>query len=202
MKKITNFIFYIEFILFDLFFRFLTYLIPFMLLIVHSIIYFSAPLILIGFSSIFLWYFKFKIDIKLAIYLSLIIYYFFLTFFNKPLLLLIEFITPARYNSSKKLKPYNIKEISEDILSIDNVKLIIYVLNFIFIIFINIIKFQNFKIYNNINFIENPLLQSFVTFIAFERIISLSKSIKIKPATLNYKILKGIKDKIEELKKE
>jgi len=115
---------------------------------------------------------------------------------------LIEFITPARYNSSKKLKPYNIKEISEDILSIDNVKLIIYVLNFIFIIFINIIKFQNFKIYNNINFIENPLLQSFVTFIAFERIISLSKSIKIKPATLNYKILKGIKDKIEELKKE
>ncbi|WP_143147333.1 hypothetical protein [Chishuiella changwenlii] len=116
------------------------------------------------------------------------------------MLLFVAKISPARYKDSQKLKPYNIKEISEYLLSQDNLKIIIYTFNFIAIIFLNVYNFQNLDFCDKIPLFEKPILQSLVSFIAFDRAITLFKGLKFKPSEMFEKILNGIKNKKESLK--
>ncbi|SHL54976.1 hypothetical protein SAMN05443634_1111, partial [Chishuiella changwenlii] len=152
------------------------------------------------YSSLALTHFDILINTELKIYLSLLFVYLFYVNCNKIMLLFVAKISPARYKDSQKLKPYNIKEISEYLLSQDNLKIIIYTFNFIAIIFLNVYNFQNLDFCDKIPLFEKPILQSLVSFIAFDRAITLFKGLKFKPSEMFEKILNGIKNKKESLK--
>ncbi|UTF94739.1 hypothetical protein J2O08_08750 [Elizabethkingia anophelis] len=166
----------------------------------NSLLFLSIPIVITTYSSIALTYFNIPINLELKIYLSLLFIYIFYVTLNKGLLLYLANMSPARYKDSKKLKPYNIKEISEYLLSQDNMKIFIYTINFLAIIFINIYKFQQFNFNNEILSYEKPILQSLVTFIAFDRAITLLKSTNFKPSELYSKIIEGINNKKNSLK--
>ncbi|WP_146128028.1 hypothetical protein [Elizabethkingia anophelis] len=166
----------------------------------NTLLFISIPIVITTYSSIALTYFNVPINLELKIYLSLLFIYVFYITLNKGLLLYLANMSPARYRDSKKLKPYNIKEISEYLLSQDNMKILIYTFNFLAIILINIYKFQKFNFNSEILFLEKPILQSLVSFIAFDRALTLFKSTNFKPSELYKKILDGINNKRDSLK--
>jgi len=199
-KKIFHLLYNIPFLPFYFLFEALTYAIPVNLILLNVFLYISFPIILVSYTSIALTYFEIPINFELKLYLSFLLVYLFYVTFNNLMLLFVAKLSPARYKDSRKLKPYNIREISEYLLCQDNLKIIIYLFNFLAIIFINIYKFQNLEFYNKILLLEKPILQSLVTFIAFDRAITLFKGLKFKPSELYQKILAGIKNKKESLK--
>lgn len=199
-KRVFQILLILPLLPFYFLFEILTYTIPINLILINVFLFLAFPIILITYSSIALSYFKIPINYELKLYLSLLFTYLFYVTFNKIMLKFVANISPARYKNSKKLKPYNIKEISEYLISQDNMKIVIYTFNFLAIIFINIYKFQNFNFYDKIPLFEKPILQSLVTFIAFDRVITLFKNLNFKPSELFNKILLGIKSKKESIK--
>lgn len=182
------------------FFELLTYTIPINLVMMNVFLYLSFPLMIVSYTSLGLTFFQSPINFELKLYLSFLFVYLFYVNCNKLMLGFVARISPARYKDSKKLKPYNIKEISEYLLSQDNLKIIIYTFNFLAIICINIYKFQNLTFFDQFLLFEKPILQSLVTFIAFDRAITLFKGLMFKPSELFNKIVTGIKNKKESLK--
>lgn len=109
-------------------------------------------------------------------------------------------MSPARYSSSQKLKPYNIKEISEYVLSEDNIKILIYALNFCVIFLINLNQFESPRFFEILNNLEKPTMQALISFIAFDRVITLLKTAKFRPSVLYQKTKSGIDAKIKQLR--
>lgn len=198
--KFFEYLYSIPLLPFHLFFELLTYAIPVNLVTMNVFLYLSFPVMIVSYASIGLTYFHSPINFELKLYLSFLFVYLFYVNCNKLMLGFVAKISPARYKDSKKLKPYNIKEISEYLLSQDNLKIIIYTFNFLAIILINIYKFQNLTFFDQILLFEKPILQSLVTFIAFDRAITLFKGLTFKPSELLNKIMTGIKNKKESIK--
>lgn len=199
-KKIFQFLYTVPLLPLYFFLETLTYTIPINLILMNVFLYIGFPIILVSYTSFALTYFDFQVNFELKLYLSFLFVYLFYVTFNRLMLSYVAKISPARYKDSKKLKPYDIKEISEYLLSQDNMKLIIYSFNFLAIIFINVYKFQELNFNDKILLFEKPILQSLVTFIAFDRAITLFKGLVFKPSELYHKILTGIKNKKETLK--
>src|SRR5690554_2870886 len=137
-KKYLEFMYSLPLAPFYILFKILTYTIPFNLIIMNVILYITFPIVLVTYSSFALTYFKIPINFELKQYLSFLFVYLFYVTFNRLMLFYVAKLSPARYKDSKKLKPYNIKEISEYLISQDNLKILIYSFNFLAIIFINI----------------------------------------------------------------
>lgn len=199
-KQIFKILYNIPFLPFYLFFQILTYTIPISFILVNIILYICCPILIVSYTSIILTHYEVPVNYELKLYLSFLLVYLFYVTFNKIALVFLAKLSPARYRDSTKLKPYNIKEISEYILSEDNMKIMIYVFNFLAIIFINIYKFQNLAFFDKVLLLEKPILQSLVTFIAFDRAMILFKGLQFKPSELYQKILIGIKNKNESLR--
>lgn len=199
-KQIFEILYNIPLLPFYVFFQILTYTIPISLILMNVFLYISFPILVVSYTSIVLTHYRVAINYELELYLSFLLVYLFYVTFNKLALLFVAKLSPARYKDSTKLKPYNIKEITEYLLAEDNMKILIYSFNFLVIIFINIYKFQNLNFYDKVLVLEKPILQSLVTFIAFDRAMILFKGLKFKPSELYEKILTGIKNKKESLK--
>ncbi|MGQ8869406.1 hypothetical protein [Myroides sp. TSA_177.3] len=199
-NKIIQFVFQILYFPFSLVSKILNNTFPLILIMMNVILYIGLPLIIVANSSLFLKLLKTPINFELKLYLSFLTSYVFYITFNKVILKFIEKNSPARYKTSQKLKPYNIKEISEYLLSKENMRFLIYTFNFFAIIFINIYKFQELSFYDTILLLERPIIQSLVTFIAFDRAIILLKDLKFKPSEFYKKIEIGIQNKKDSLK--
>lgn len=199
-KNIFKFLYGIPLLPFYFLHEILTYTIPFNLILMNVFLYLGFPIIIVSYSSIAFTFFNIPVNFELKLYLSFLFVYLFYVTFNKLMLYYVSKMSPARYKDSNKLRPYNIKEISEYLLSQDNMKIMIYSFNFLAVIFINVYKFQNLNFYDKILLFEKPILQSLVTFIAFDRAITLFKGLRFKPSELYRKILIGIKNKKESLK--
>lgn len=120
--------------------------------------------------------------------------------FNYQIRKLIYKISPARINSSKKLKPYELDKLTDYMLSENNVRFLIYSIYVILLIITNYINFEeNSLSINNSN--DKAILQSFVTFIAFDRALSLLKQLEFKPSDFLNKIIKSIENKFKDLEK-
>lgn len=92
-------------------------------------------------------------------------------------------VIPGFVLKEDKKKNKKIVDICNYIVSPGNIKLVIYVLFFIALLFFNFQNFQEvsfFKIQN----IDAAILQSFLTFIAFERILMNIKLTKFRPSEL------------------
>lgn len=120
--------------------------------------------------------------------------------FNYQIRKLIYKISPARINSSKKLKPYELDKLTDYMLSENNVRFLIYSLYVILLIITNYTNFEeNYLSINITN--DKAILQSFVTFIAFDRALSLLKQLEFKPSDFLSKIIKSIANKYKDLEK-
>lgn len=82
------------------------------------------------------------------------------------------------------------------ILSEKNLKLGIYVSHFLALILVNLDDLQGYRIYDELLLIKTPLLQAFITFIAFDRITVLLKSESFKPSVIYLNIMLYVTNRI------
>jgi len=184
---------------FDLAFAILTFIIPISIILIHLIFYVGISFLipeLIYLTCDF-------IDNQLIsqqthIYLLISSASFIMVILNFQLRSYIHRISPARFKTSEKLKPYRLEEISEYILSENNVRFIIYST---YVIILTIINFSSFQAYTTIfNPYENTILQSFVTFIAFDRAIGIMKNLNFKPSDFLIMLIRSVYNKLESIK--
>jgi|SRR5690554_706170 len=195
LNKITNIILFPAGIILSIG----TIIIPFVFLLIH-VIYYLAFVILI--PSIIL-----KLLVLLDIcpiinpstltYVKFTFSVFIAVLFNFQLRHLIYKISPARLKSSVKLKPYELDKLTNYLLSENNVRFSIYSVYVIILIIVNLEE-SSFTT-NGAN--DKAILQSFVTFIAFDRALSLLKQLEFKPSDFLNKIIKSIINKFKDLDK-
>ena len=122
----------------------------------------------------------------------------FITVFFNPLLRdFVYLVSPARIKSSQKLKPFKLDKLTDYLLSSENVRFIVYGGYAIALILTNIYNFQDLSLNKTTEF-DKAILQSFITFIAFERAFSFMKQLEFRPSRLIEKIAYAIRDKIDD----
>lgn len=105
------------------------------------------------------------------------------TLLHKQITFLTFKIIPFTSRKSWKSRRSKIVELCEYIVSKNNIKLVIYSIFFITLIIFTILGLQERSYYENSN-IDNAILQSFATFIAFERILNNLELTKFKASEL------------------
>ena len=185
-------------------FYFLTYfIIPFGTLFMHLIFY-----IMISFLTFFI---TFELLHKLEVipfltlptirYLEITLSVFIAVLFNYQIRRFIYFISPARIHTSQKLKPFELDKLTDYFLSEKNIRFLIYSIYVVVLAMINFEKFQENALFDN-SILDDAVLQSFLTFIAFDKVLILLKSLEFKPSDLLLKIKASIFNKFEALKKD
>jgi len=118
----------------------------------------------------------------------------------KYIIRLVYNFSPIKVNNSEKYEKYKLKELTEYILTPQNIKFIFYSLYFIYLIVFSIMYLEkkNFFISQSIDF---AVLQAFLVFLAFDSLVTNSKEIRVLPSKLLYKMVVGIfsKDKEDDI---
>lgn len=89
-------------------------------------------------------------------------------------------------------------ELCNYIVSIPNIKLVIYSLYFIALLIFNFFTFQDSSFFDSRN-IDKAILQSFITFLAFERMFANLKSSEFRPSKLLSILNSSVKYEIEDI---
>ncbi|WNH09940.1 hypothetical protein [Thalassobellus suaedae] len=175
-----------------------TFVIPFMTVFVHLFYYFilsfGLPILVIqGLKQFECLNFLtdstiFFTQVSISVFISVL--------FNHQLRQLVYLISPARIKTSKKLKPYELDKLTDYLISEKNIRFFIYTLYFISLIAINIAEFQNLSLTENSIF-DRAILQSFIVFIAFDRVLTLLKELEFKPSSFLIKIVQSISNKFK-----
>lgn len=142
-------------------------------------------------------FFKGFITPQTHIYLVISLATFIMVILNYQLRNFIHKISPVRFKNSNKLKPYQIDKLSEYLLSENNIRFIVYGVYVIALISLNYTNFQSLE--GDSCQLGKPILQSFVTFIAFDRTIGIMKSLNFKPSDYLTMLCKSILRKIKDL---
>ena len=197
--KIVDYFYQLLALPFTIFFAVYTIGIPFLMLQVHLILYLAfcslIPASLYGFYE----YLKYPpISMQLKVYLILSFTVMCSVIFQKQIKYIVHTFSPARLKTSEKLKPYKIEELSNYLLSENNIKFVVFVIYFIIIVMINFYNFQDLSYYETEK-IDKAVLQSFVTYISFDRIISSLKQVEFKPSEMVKKMTNSIISKMEQL---
>lgn len=179
-----------------------TVIIPFMTVFLHLLLYFLIsfliPIIVIqdlnyyGYLSFLTESTIFFIQITISVFVSVL--------FNHQIRQFVYLISPAGIKTSKKLKPYELDKLTDYLISEKNIRFLIYSLYFISLIAINVSGFQGFSLTEKATF-DKAILQSFIAFIAFDRVLSLLKELEFKPSTFLIKIVNSISNKLKDLDK-
>lgn len=103
--------------------------------------------------------------------------------FHKPITFLTFRLIPHTSSKSERKKRHELVELCKYIVSKNNIKMMIYLLFLITLIIFNIMELQQNSYYENLNF-DKAILHSFVTFIAFERVLINLKRTEFKPSKL------------------
>lgn len=112
----------------------------------------------------------------------------FATLGNAQLKKLIYLVSPFRLTQLQKLKKIDFKELTDYLLSESNIKFIIYSIYFLYLIIINLFNFQQNSFYSNPE-TDKAVLQSFITFIALERLVTNLKELDFKPSEMIKRLL-------------
>ncbi len=105
------------------------------------------------------------------------------TLLHKQITFLTFKLIPFLARKSEKMSRLKLVELCEYIVSKNNIKLVIYSLFFMALIVFNILSFEQNSYYDNPT-IDKAILQSFVTYIALERILSNLKLTEFRPSEL------------------
>jgi len=102
---------------------------------------------------------------------------------NKQIEKLTFRLIPFLVRKTEKLKRFKIVELCTYIASRDNIKIIIYFMFFITLIAFNVLSLQANSYFDNPN-VDKAIIQFFITFIAFDRILSSIKFSEFRPSKL------------------
>lgn len=94
------------------------------------------------------------------------------------------------------MNPYQLDKLTDYLLSENNVRFIIYCVYVVLLLKFNYEDFEQ----NNLSVISQnnrAILQSFVTFIAFDRALTLLKQLEFKPSNLLSKIIESFMNKVK-----
>lgn len=117
---------------------------------------------------------------------------------NRQIKQLFYFI--GRKINDSRFKVYEIDKLTDYFISERNIRFIIYFLYFLALITINVTEYQE-SFLTGIVAYNKVILQSFITFIAFDRVLSLSKDLKFKPSVFLREIINSISKKIDDMNK-
>lgn len=177
------------------------FFVPFMVIQIHLMYYI---LIAISIPGIFYLIDKFfnitSITTQLHIYIILTFSVIVSTIFNYQIKHIVYIFSPFRIYYSKKLKKYKFKELTDYLISENNIRFMIYLSYFIYLLIFNIFNLQNQNLYND-PLIDKAVLQSFITFISFDSVLRNFKNLEFKPSEMLKKILNSITGDKEEQKK-
>lgn len=177
-----------------------TITIPFMTVFIHLLYYIVISVVLpiqitkglfhFGYLSFLTETSIFFFQITASVFISVL--------FNHQIRQLIYLISPARIKTSKKLKPYELDKLTDYLISENNIRFLIYLFYFLSLIAINFSNFQGGTLTDKANF-DKAILQSFIIFIAFDRVLSLLMDLDFKPSTFLEKIIQSISNKVKDL---
>lgn len=123
----------------------------------------------------------------------------FATLGNAQIKKLIYLVSPFRLTQLQKLKKIDFKELTDYLLSESNIKFIIYSIYFLYLIIINLFNFQQNSFYSNPE-TDKAVLQSFITFIALERLLTNLKELDFKPSEMIKRLLDTITSNDKDVK--
>ncbi len=103
--------------------------------------------------------------------------------FHKQIRFVVYKILPFNAGKSEKLKGFNLVELNNYVLSENNVRFVIFSLYLVYLITINFWGLQGNSFYENPN-VDKAVLQSFVTFVAFDRVLAAFKINEFRPSGL------------------
>ncbi len=175
-----------------LFMGFITISAPYLILQVHLLMYlFFSCAIPLG----FLFFDKFSTLINLTetthIYIIVTFTVVIATLLNSQIKQLIYLLSPFRITHLQKIKKTDFKELTDYLLSENNIKFIIYFFYFLYLLIINFFNFQLNSFYSNPE-TDKAVLQSFITFIALERLITNLKELDFKPSEMLKRLLNSM----------
>lgn len=173
-------------------------IVPFWTLFLHLIYYFAFSILipLLLFKGLHYFHLIDFIKKPTEIYLRITTTVFICVLFNNIFRDIIYRISPDRSRTSEKMKPYELDKLSDYFLSADNIRFFIYSFYVIALLVTNFYNFQG-KSLNSTVEIDKSILQSFVTFIAFDRVLILKRTLEFRPSKLLLKISQSISNKIK-----
>jgi hypothetical protein len=172
-------------------------LIPFWTLLLHVGLYFGIAFLIPELMYKGLKYLNLVdfVTIPTTVYLKITLTVFISVLLNPLLRDIVYRISPARLKTSEKLKPYELGKLTDYFLSTENVKFFVYAFYVIALLTTNYFNFQGDSISSNIE-TDKSILQSFVTFIAFDRTFTLMKQLDFKPSGLLDRNYQSISNKV------
>jgi hypothetical protein len=191
----------IIFLPFGILWAILTFTIPFGTLLIHVMFYFSISFAIPELLYRTLKYLDLIDFIKepTAIYLKITLTVFISVLLNSLIRRIVILISPMHVKP-KDLAPYELDKLTDYLLSRDNVRFLVYTGYAIALIIINYYNFQGLS-YNTGIDIDKSVLQSFVTFIAFDRSLFLMRQLNFSPSELWEKVRKSIYNMIVDYEK-
>lgn len=163
---------------------------PFITLIVNLLLYLTislAPVLLIGLLN------KTKIILishEELIFWSLTIATIISIQFNKYILKFILRHSPAFTNNRNGKDTIELMKLTKYIFNTDNIRFLIYLLYFIFMLFYSV-KYLRGESINNNKLLDNSILQAFLVFLAYDSIRINSKDIKLLPSIILSRFLRA-----------
>lgn len=172
---------------------FLNTILPFLILFLHVFFYFGLPALIIELIFTILLNLQLleSFNTSTLLYLKLTSGVFLISLFNPILKELVIRLSIAQPRNSFKMKVYDLEHLTKYLLTSENIKFLIYFFYVIALLFINILNFEGLN-YSSLQDGDKAILQSFVTFIAFDRAIILSKQNEFRPSKLLKQIYQSV----------
>ena len=172
----------------------LTLIVPTIILFIDFFIYFAFSMFIpLIYKSIDLYIYDFNYSKYTDLYLYITFSLMTILLFHKYILKVINYVNENNYGKHTNFEKFEISELANYVFDYKSLKFIIYTAYFIFLFIysINIINGEHFL---NDQKNEKVILQSFLSFIALDRLVSNTKDFTIVPSKLLFKLLNRFKD--------
>ncbi len=187
---------------FTLFIGFLSVAMPYFVLQIHLFVYlfFSSivPILLYKLDR-----FTGLLDLKITTHIYIIVTasVIIATLMNKQIKQLTYRFSPMQLYSTHVSKRFEFNKLTEYFLSEHSIKFVIYFSYFLYLLIFNFFTFQEHSLYSS-PLMDRAVLQSFITFLALERLISNLKDLDFKPSEMLKLLLTSIQgdDKSADIK--
>jgi hypothetical protein len=132
-------------------------------------------------------------DLKITTYIYLIVTFSVITatMMNKQVKHLTYLFSPMRLYRTNIAKRLEFNQLTDYFLSENNIKFIIYFCYFLYLLIFNLFTFQEHSFYSS-PLIDRAILQSFITFLALERLLSNLEELDFKPSGMLKLLLSSI----------
>ncbi len=162
---------------------------PYLVLQTHLLMYmFFACAIPLGFYLLDRFSDVINLNFTTHIYIFVTFSVVIATLLNYRIKQVIYLLSPFRISHLQKLKRIDFRELTDYLLSESNIKFIIYSIYFLYLLIINFFNFQQNSFYSDPE-TDKAVLQSFITFIALERLLTNLKELEFKPSEMIRRLL-------------